>query len=492
MLIYGDNLLALKALEQDFAGNIKCVYIDPPYNTGSAFEHYDDNVEHSLWLSLMWPRLEILKNLLHPTEGSIWISIDDDEGHYLKILCDEVFGRSNFVANVIWEKKYTIANDAKWLSDNHDHILVFSRNKESWRPNSLPRTASMNDAYKNPDNHPKGPWKATPLHAKSGSEKLKNFSYTFKNGITWCPPSGTFPRYSKETLAQLDANDAIWFGKDGKATPSRKTFLAEVNQEGTPPKTIWNFEEVGHNHEAKDEVKAFNPENVFDTPKPERLIQRILTLASNEGDWVLDSFLGSGTTTAVAQKMKRKWIGVELGEHCHTHCIPRLKSVIDGKDQGGISEAVQWKGGGGFRYYYLAPSLLTKDKYDNWIIDERYNPNMLAAAMAKHEGFRYCPDETLYWKQGQSTEKDFIFTTPAYLLEKIFDPTGAGDTFAGGFLGYLTRSPRLEPDVVRRAVIYGSVLASYNVESFSLKRLAALRYSDIESRVKHFRELTRF
>jgi adenine-specific DNA-methyltransferase len=424
MLIHGDNLLALKALEQDFAGQIKCACIDPPYNTGNAFEHYDDGLEHSLWLSLMKPRIEIIHKMLR-NDGTLWIFIDDDESHYLKVLCDEVFGRKNFVNNVIWEKKYTIANDAKWFSDNHDHILVYAKNKELWRPNKLPRTAEMNSAYKNPDNHPKGLWKSTPLHAKSGTEKLKNFTYTFNNGLKWSPPPGTFPRFSPETLAKMDNNNAIWFGKDGKSTPSRKTFLVDLKQEGTPAKTIWNFEEVGHNHEAKEEAKAFNLEDVFTTPKPERLIERILTLATNKGDWVLDSFGGSGTTGAVAHKMGKKWIMVELGEHCNTHIIPRQKKVIDGTDQGGISKAVNWQGGGGFKYYYLAPSLLKEDKYGNWIIDERYNANMLAAAMAKHEGFKYSPDEQVYWKQGRSTEKDYIFTTTNFVtvefLDKIHD-----------------------------------------------------------------------
>ena len=431
MLIFGDNLLALKALEQDFTGKIKCIYIDPPYNTGNAFEHYDDGLEHSFWLSLIKPRLELLRALLSDN-GSLWISIDDDESHYLKVLCDEIFGRRNFVANVIWEKKYTIANDAKWFSDNHDHILVYAKNKDGWRPNKLPRTPKMDKAYKNPDNHPKGSWKATPLHAKSGSEKLKDFSYTFNNGITWYPPPGTFPRFSKETLARFDENNEIWFGKNGNSVPSRKTFLCELKKDGTPAATIWKFNDVGHNHEAREEVKAINLEEVFATPKPERLIQRILTLASNEGDWVLDSFLGSGTTAAVAHKMGRKWIGIELGEHCHTHCIPRLQKVADGTDQGGISKSVKWKGGGGFRYYYLAPSLLKEDKHGNWVIDERYNADMLAAAMAKHEGFKYNPDEEIYWKQGQSTEKDFIFTTTQFVtvetLDKIREETKPGES----------------------------------------------------------------
>jgi len=431
MLVFGDNLLALKALEQDFAGKFKCISIDPPYNTGNAFEHYDDGLEHSFWLSLMKPHLELLRALLSDN-GSLWISIDDDESHYLKVLCDEIFGRRNFVANVIWEKKYTIANDAKWFSDNHDHILVYAKNKDGWRPNKLPRTSKMDKAYKNPDNHPKGSWKATPLHAKSGSEKLKDFSYTFNNGVKWYPPSGTFPRFSKETLARFDDTNEIWFGKNGNSVPSRKTFLCDLKRNGTPSATIWKFNDVGHNHEAREEVKAINPEEVFATPKPERLIQRILTLASNEGDLVLDSFLGSGTTAAVAHKMGRKWIGVELGEHCHTHCLPRLQKVADGTDQGGISKSVKWKGGGGFRYYYLAPSLLKEDKHGNWVIDERYNADMLAAAMAKHEGFKYNPDEEIYWKQGQSTEKDFIFTTTQFVtietLDKIREEMKPGES----------------------------------------------------------------
>ena len=206
MLIHGDNLLALKALEKKFAGQVKCIYIDPPYNTGSAFEHYDDNLEHSQWLNLMRPRLEILWRLLSEY-GSIWISIDDDEGHYLKVLCDEIFGRANFISTIIWEKKYTIANDAKWLSDNHDFILVYAKNKEHWRPNLLPRTVEMNKAYKNPDNHPKGVWKATPLHAKSGTASGQAFSYTFKNGVVFTPPAGTFPRYSAESLKSMDENE---------------------------------------------------------------------------------------------------------------------------------------------------------------------------------------------------------------------------------------------------------------------------------------------
>ncbi len=430
MLIHGDNLLALKALEQDFAGKIQCIYIDPPYNTGSAFEHYDDNLEHSLWLSLMRPRLEILRNLLHPNDGSIWISIDDDEGHYLKILCDEVFGRANFVANVIWEKKYSPQNDAKWLSDSHDHILVYAKCKSDWTPYLLPRSEEMNERYKNPDNDPRGPWKNSDLTAKDPFP-YGLYDITGPTGKVFSPGNNRHWVYGKEKMDKMIKDNRIWFGLHGNNKPSLKKFLSEV-QEGTIAKTIWYRDEVGDNQEAKREIKVLFGEDPFGTPKPERLMKRILELASKQDDWVLDSFLGSGTTSAVANKMGRKWIGIEFGAHANTHCLPRLKKVVDGKDGLLLSEKLGWKGGGSFRYYYLAPSLLKKDKYDNWVIDERYNPNMLAAAMAKHEGFRYSPDETLYWKQGQSTEKDFIFTTTNFItvehLNKIKDEMKPGES----------------------------------------------------------------
>ncbi|MEA3361191.1 MAG: site-specific DNA-methyltransferase [Thermodesulfobacteriota bacterium] len=429
MLIFGDNLLALKALEQDFAGKIKCIYIDPPYNTGNAFEHYDDGLEHSLWLSLMKPRLELLRALLSDN-GSLWVSIDDDESHYLKILCDEIFGRRNFVANVIWEKKFSPQNDAKWLSDSHDHILVYAKNKEIWRPNLLPRTAEMDSRYKNPDNDPRGLWTSGDLSVKTYTAAT-DYPIVTPSGRVVNPPAGYCWRVSKQKFAELVEEKKIWFGKDGKNVPRLKRFLSEV-QEGIVTKTIWHRTEVGDNQEAKKETKDINDVEVFATPKPERLIQRIFTLASNEGDWVLDSFLGSGTTDAVAHKMGRKWIGIELGEHCHTHCLPRLQKVADGTDQGGISKSVNWKGGGGFKYYYLAPSLLKEDIHGNWVIDERYNADMLAAAMAKHEGFKYDPDEEIYWKQGQSTEKDFIFTTTQFItietLDKIREEMKPGES----------------------------------------------------------------
>lgn len=412
MLIHGDNLLALKALEQDFAGKIKCIYIDPPYNTGSAFEHYDDNVEHSKWLSLMKQRLEILHTLL-AEDGSIWISLDDNEQAYCKILMDEIFGRRNFINNVIWQKKYSPQNDAKWLSDNHDFIIVYSKNKELWRPNLLPRTDEMNARYKNPDKDPRGPWKSGDISVKRITPK-DIYEIITPSGRKVLPPAGTSWRYSKENFEIMRNENRIWFGPNGDSVPAIKRFLSEVKQ-GVTSLTIWTFNEVGHNDEAKKEVKVFNSEEVFDTPKPERLINKVLTLASDEGDLVLDSFLGSGTTAAVAHKMGRKWIGIELGEHCYTHCEPRLQKVVDGTDQGGISKAVNWQGGGGYKFYELAPSLLKKDEFDNWIIEPKYDAEMLAEAMAKHEGYKFSPDENNVYKQGYSTEKDFIFTTTQFL-----------------------------------------------------------------------------
>lgn len=429
MLIHGDNLLALKALEADYAGRVKCIYIDPPYNTGNAFEHYDDGVEHSIWLSLMRERLVLLHKLL-AKDGSIWISIDDDESHYLKVLCDEVFGRKNFIANVIWHKKHTRSNDAKWFSDNHDHILVYAKNKDIWRPNLLPRSENSSAGYTNPDNDPRGNWASGPCHVKTPNPK-DIYPITTPSGRTIMPPTGTSWRFSERKMAELIAGNRIYFGASGNNVPRFKRFITDV-QDGFVPLTIWFRNEVGDNQEAKQEVKFINKDEVFATPKPERLIERILTLGSNEGDLVLDSFLGSGTTAAVAHKMSRRWIGVELGEHAKTHCYPRLKMVAQGKDQGGISKAVNWNGGGGFRFYTLAPSLLKQDSFGNYIINKEYNGDMLAAAMAKQEGFSYSPSAETYWKQGHSSEQDYIYTTTQFLtvesLEAIQETMSEGET----------------------------------------------------------------
>jgi len=425
-LIFGDNLLALKSLEQEFTGKVKCVFIDPPYNTGSAFTHYDDGVEHSIWLGLMRDRLEILRNLLSE-DGSIWITIDDNEAHYLKVIMDEIFGRKNFVSNVIWEKKFSPQNDTKWLSDSHDHILVYAKNKEIWRPFLLPRTEEMDNRYTNPDNDPRGVWTSSDLTVKTYSATT-DYPITLPSGRIVNPTDSRCWSVSKESLEKLITDKRIWFGVSGNNMPRLKRFLSEV-QDGIVSKTIWLRTDVGDNQEGKKEVKIFDSKNVFTTPKPERLLRRILQLSTDLNDLVLDSFAGSGTTGAVAHKMGRKWILVELGDHCQTHIIPRLQKVIDGEDKGGVTEATAWKGGGGFRYYYIAPSLLEKDKWGNWVISKEFNASQLAEALCKLEGFTYAPSDTLYWQQGHSTERDFIYITTQTLgadqLQVLSEDVGA-------------------------------------------------------------------
>lgn len=412
MIIHGDNLLALKALEAKYAGLIKCVYIDPPYNTGSAFEQYDDNLEHSKWLGLMRPRLELIRTLLSD-DGSLWISIDDDEQAYLKVLCDEIFGRSNFVNSVIWEKKYAPQNDAKWFSDNHDFILVYAKNKEIWRPNLLPRSAEMNERYKNPDNDPRGVWQSDNMNVRTYS-KSGDYPITTPAGRVVYPPASRSWMCTKEKYEELLADNRIWFGKDGQGVPRIKRFLSEVKQ-GMTAMTIWKHTEVGHNQDAKKEVKIFNSESVFATPKPEKLIERVLTLATNEGDLVLDSFLGSGTTAAVAQKMKRRYIGIEMGEHAYTHCKVRMDKVVSGEDKGGVTESNKWQGGGGYRFYELAPSLINQDVFGEYVINKEYDADMLASAVALHEGFTYEPDENMFWKQAHGNENSYLYVTTTHI-----------------------------------------------------------------------------
>ncbi len=422
MLIHGDNLLALKALEQKFAGKIKCIFIDPPYNTGSAFTHYDDGVEHSIWLSLIRDRLVILRNLLS-NDGSLWITIDDTECHYLKVLADEILGRMNFVANLAWHKRVSPANDAKYFSSDFDHILVFARNKEIWRPNRLEKNESQLANYRNPDNDLRGAWNSAAYTCAKSAEERPNLYYAITNPFTkqevwpsrtrvWAYDQNTHERNVKEGL--------IYWGQKGTGKmPRIKKFLTQTKP--VVPRAIWGYDEAGHNQESRLEIDKLFPDDPFTTPKPERLLKRVFEVASKPGDLVLDSFLGSGTTAAVAHKMGRKWIGIELGDHCDTHCIPRLQKVCDGTDQGGISKAVEWKGGGGFKYYDLAPSLLKQDKHGNYVISEEYNADMLAAAMAKQEGFTYAPSQECYWKQGFSTEQDFIFTTTNHVTQAMLD-----------------------------------------------------------------------
>ena len=412
MLIHGDNLLALKALEHDYAGKVKCIYIDPPYNTGNAFEQYDDGLQHSIWLSLIRKRVEIMYNLLSE-DGSIWISIDDDEQAYLKIVLDEIFGRTNFVANVIWEKKYAPQNDAKWLSDSHDFIMVYAKNKNVWRPNLMERSAEMDARYKNPDNDPRGPWQSDNLNVRTYSASC-DYPITTPAGRVVNPPQGRSWMCSPQRYEELLADNRIYFGSDGQGVPRVKRFLSEVKQ-GMVCKTIWYRTEVGDNQEAKREVKKFNMESVFATPKPERLVQRIIFLATKPGDIVLDSFLGSGTTAAVAHKMGRKWIGIELGDHCYTHCKVRMDSVVEG-EQGGISKEVAWQGGGGYKFYELAEPLLVKNPVlPVYQINPSYTWEMVCEAICKIEGFTYAPAGEF---QGYSSENRFIHITEEFVNTK--------------------------------------------------------------------------
>lgn len=351
LYIEGDNLEVLKLLQESYLGKIKMIYIDPPYNTGNDFIYNDDfkmsnkeyaeengeidddgnrmfrNTEsngrfHSDWCSMIYSRLMLARNLL-ADDGVIFISIDDGEIGNLREICDEIFGVGNFLANLIWEKKYTVANDALFFSDNHDHILCYVKNITEFEIGKLPRTDEMNAAYKNPDNHPKGPWKSTPLHAKSGSAESANFSYTFKNGVTFKPPAGTYSRYSAETLKKYDENDEIWFGKDGTAVPSRKTFLCDLKNSGVVPRTIIPFSVGGHNHEAVEEVRQLLKGNLFTNPKPIKLIRHLLTVANcNKDSIVLDFFSGSASTAHAVMQLNaedgghRKFIMVQLPESC--------------------------------------------------------------------------------------------------------------------------------------------------------------------------------
>ncbi len=434
MLIQGDNLLALKALEGDFAGKVKCIYIDPPYNTGNAFEHYDDGIEHSLWLNLMNARLKILSRLLSQ-DGTIWITLDDNEAHYCKVMCDEIFGRSNFIANVIWEKSDSPRMDVVNFSTRHDHILVYAKSSSIVNLNRL-KNEEVPKHYDKVDEEGRI-YYLKPLRAMGGADSRDD------------RPSMYFPIISPDSTEvfpiRQDGSDGRWrWGVDKVSEQKQRLEFIKTksgwsvnyriyadSSSGTPPETIWHHSSVGTNRNSISEIKNLFGSKAFATPKPERLINRVLEIATNPGDLVLDSFLGSGTTAAVAHKMGRRWIGIELGEHAKTHCVPRLQQVIAG-EQGGISKAVGWAGGGGFKFFTLAPSLLKQDKWNNWVISPEYNPDMLAAALAKQEGFTYAPSADVYWKQGSNNGQDFIYTTTQFLtaeaVERIAGEMQPGET----------------------------------------------------------------
>lgn len=456
-LIFGDNLLALKALEAEFCGKVKCVFIDPPYNTGSAFEHYDDALEHSTWLGLMRDRLEIIRRLLSPT-GFICCHIDDSEGHYLKVLMDEVFGRSNYLVTMYVQVRYaekTLKQDMAFHKQV-EQIHIYRKDYGA-QPNQNTKDLSFDKfchyitemnvgrtitlGGKKVQIFKSGEWK---VERKEGSSTgLKEIWAT--GSILDGNSSG---RFFRDHLAGRAAEDGLGvlyrvdgIGDDGLGYryltgPARATATKGKYYQGVPLAKL----------ESDTEAQTSPIENFYDLAgsfgncrheggvefrsgkKPEVLLEIVLKHFSSPGDLVLDSFAGSGTTGAVAHKMGRRWIMIELEETCHTHIIPRLKKVIDGEDTGGITEAAGWKGGGGFRYYRLAPSLLEKDKWGNWVIHHDYNAAMLAEALCKLEGFTYAPSDAVYWQHGFSTERDFLYVTTASLtheqLQQLADEVG--------------------------------------------------------------------
>jgi adenine-specific DNA-methyltransferase len=423
-MIFGDNLLALRALEQEFTGKIKCIFIDPPYNTGSAFEHYEDGIEHSLWLSLIRDRLVVLQRLL-ATDGSLWITIDDNEAHYLKVLCDEIFGRSSFIANIVWQKRTSRENRAA-IGSAHDHILVYAPSgPQRWK--EIRNRLGDEGGYSNTDKDPNGPWRSIPFSAQGYRANQMYDIETPAGGIVK-PPAGRCWGATEPVFKKYLSEKRVYFPNGGTGRPRIKQYQGE--EIGLAPMTWWEASFAGDNQAAKKEIITLFGDDIFGTPKPEKLLMNIVHIATNSGDLVLDSFAGSGTTGAVAHKMGRRWIMIELGDHAITHCVPRLKKVIDGQDPGGITEAVGWKGGGGFRFYRLASSLLTKDRFGNWIIAENYNPAMLAEAVCKLMGFTYAPaqEPADYWQHGYSSETDFIYVTTQSLthdaLKKLSEEVG--------------------------------------------------------------------
>ncbi len=438
LLIHGDNLLALKALQQDFASRVKCVYIDPPYNTGKAFDKYDDGIEHSIWLNLMRPRIELLHSLL-ATDGIVWISLDDVEVHYMKILCDEVFGRNNFIASLPTIMNLKGNNDEFGFAGTHEYTLVYAKDistakigmyeideeeMEDWEKDDIgffKRGANLKATGTNAPRE-KRPNLYYPLYVsedntvsitRQSASDVEILPITDGKEMSW--------RWSKDKVTNEPYN--IIIVRNGDNVSVYKKQRPEIGElPSKKPKTLFYKPEYSSGNGTSQLKRLFGEVvSVFPYPKPEELIADFIKLTTSPGDIILDSFLGSGTTAAVATKLGRKWIGVEMGDHSYTLCVPRLRLVIDGKDDGGISKKVNWKGGGGFKFYNLAPSLLRKDGFGNFVIDEKYNANMLAAAVCKHEGFKYFPDETLYWKQGRSTEADYIFVTTGFVTVEQLD-----------------------------------------------------------------------
>ncbi|HEB79425.1 MAG TPA: site-specific DNA-methyltransferase, partial [Rhodospirillales bacterium] len=454
----------------EYAGKVKCVFIDPPYNTGSAFEHYDDGLEHSLWLSLMRDRLEIIRHLLSD-DGSLWITIDDNEAHYLKVMCDEIFGRAAFIANIVWQKRTSRENRAA-IGSAHDHVFVYSpAGPQRWR--DVRNRLEDEGKYSNQDNDPRGPWRSIPFSAQ-GFRANQMYDIVTPSGVVLKPPSGRCWGATEPVFNKYLAKGRVYFPKKGAGRPRIKQYKGE--EAGLAPMTWWDASFAGDNQAAKKEIINLFGDDIFGTPKPEKLLMNVIHIATNPGDLVLDSFAGSGTTGAVAHKMGRRWIMVELGEHCHTHIIPRLQKVIDGEDKGGITEAVGWQGGGGFRYFHLAPSLLEKDKWGREVISKKFNAAMLAEAVCKLEGFAYAPSDTVYWRHGHSTEQDFIYVTTQTMgpnqLQQLSDEVGSDRSLlvlCAAFRGSADQWPNLTikkiPNHVRSRCEWGRDDYSLKIEN---------------------------
>lgn len=507
MIIHGDNLLALKALESKYAGKVKCIYIDPPYNTGSAFEHYDDNLEHSTWLSLMKPRLEILRNLLSD-EGMIFVQIDDNEQAYLKVIMDEIFGRNNFISTVA-VKMSTVSgvktsHREKTILKEKELIHIFSKNKNfvELKPQYVP-VYEWDSEFQyyldrcNSDNPDE--WKVLRLKdvlenngiVHNSEDKLfKEFVNEHKSSI-W---RRAFIRNSFKSLSQENPNKVFRnISNDNKEHiyyRGREMFFLKdkyhncFTENGIENKMsvlladIWIDINTG---------KLFNEGKVEfrNSKKPEFLISRIFNLCTNEGDLVLDSFLGSGTTAAVAHKMGRKYIGIEMGDHAYTHCKVRLDKVIDGSDQGGISKAVDWQGGGAYKFYELAPSLINKDDFDEFVINKEYDADMLASAVALHEGFTYEPDEHIFWKQSKGNESSYLFVTTRHLnaayLDSIKSTMEDGEYLVIACKSYENGVDKLYPNITVKK-IPGMLLerCEFGKENYNLNIINPPVYEDEE------------
>lgn len=357
LIIQGENMTVLDSISSSYLGRVRCIYIDPPYNNQERYTHYDDDLDHETWLENITLRLARLSDFLRE-DGSIWISIDDREVHYLKVTADRLFGRKNFISTIVWQQRTTREN-RKVFSNNHEYVLVYAKNARLFRDmrNLLPVTSVVADRYKNPDNDPRGPWQSVSANVQAGHATPSQFyEVVAPNGKRHSPPPGRCWAYNKARMKEEISKDNVWFGRDGNGVPRLKRFLKE-SASGLTPHTLWSATEVGTNDSAKKhQLELFPRKSVFETPKPEGLIHRILQIATNSNDLVLDAYLGSGTTAAVAHKMSRRYIGIESGTHAITHCVQRLRQVVDG-EQGGISKNVGWSGAGGFDFYRATPRL---------------------------------------------------------------------------------------------------------------------------------------